>query len=138
MTEIDFYLIQSSRPDGRLVMVCRLAAKAYGLGHRIHIHTAGPPQSEQLDDLLWTFQDGSFVPHEIGNDPGTPVTINHAHTPEGECDVLINLAADVPAFFSRFLRVAEVLDEGTRETGRERYRFYRDRGYALRHHELKL
>ena len=66
------------------------------------------------------------------------VTIGHDWEPEGECEVLINLDSDVPLFFSRFERVAEILDQDpqTRQKGRERYRFYRDRGYDLNTHEI--
>ena len=58
--------------------------------------------------------------------------------PESEHDVLINLAPEVPNFFSRFARLAEPLDQepGIREAGRERYRFYRDRGYPLESHQI--
>ena len=56
----------------------------------------------------------------------------------GPWDVLINLAADVPEFFSRYERVAEVVDANAlrREQSRERYRFYRDRGYKLDTHQV--
>jgi DNA polymerase-3 subunit chi len=90
--------------------------------------------------LLWTFSDGSFVPHEIagGHDADCPIVISHDHEPIEASQVLVNLAPEVPPFFSRFERVAEIVSGSaeTRAQGRERYKFYRDRGYELRHHEI--
>ena len=140
MTRIDFYLLSKPQPGARQKLACRIAEKAFGLGHRVHIHTASKKEAMRLDDLLWTFRDGSFVPHETDPAQLSPraVTIGHDWEPEGEYEVLINLDSEVPLFFSRFERVAEILDQDpqTRQKGRERYRFYRDRGYDLNTHEI--
>lgn len=141
MTRIDFYVLQDNPALARERLACRIAEKAYGLGHRVHIHTADAPAASRLDELLWTYRDGSFVPHEVEPaDPApVPVTIGHAWEPREDCAVLINLAEAVPVFFSRFERVAEILDPDpvVRRHGRERYRFYRDRGYELNTHEVQ-
>ncbi|MEJ2644677.1 MAG: DNA polymerase III subunit chi, partial [Gammaproteobacteria bacterium] len=64
--------------------------------------------------------------------------VGHQESPETDCDVLINLAAEVPLFFSRFERVAELIgnNEENKQQGRQRYRFYKDRGYTLDTHNL--
>lgn len=140
MTRIDFYLLKARRPLVRQRYACRIVEKAYQLGHRVHIHADSEEAARAFDALLWTFRDASFVPHELApaEDPDCPVTIGHDPEGVGPGDVLINLAAEVPVCFSRFERVAEILDEdpATRGAGRERYRYYRDRGYALNHHEI--
>jgi len=66
------------------------------------------------------------------------VLIAHAGESGDEHDVLINLAPDVPVFFSRFERVAEPVDAEppARAASRERFRFYRDRGYEPTVHRL--
>ena len=53
-------------------------------------------------------------------------------------EVLINLRAEWPPFFSRFQRLIEIvsLDEQDRGQARERFKFYRDRGYAIQSHDL--
>lgn len=137
MTQVDFYILQGSENSGRYRTACRLVEKAYALGHRVHIHTDSALVARQLDDLLWTFRDRSFIPHEIAPQNSDPimVTIGHGWIPK-QCDVLINLATEVPEFFSRFQRIAEIIDQDRRQSGREHYRFYRDRGYSLTHHEL--
>lgn len=139
MTRIDFYVLDGHDPGQRLRTACKLISKAFGLGHRIHVHTGSPALSRQMDELLWTFRDVSFIPHEVeGDDPDCPVQICHGREPVRAGEILVNLDESVPLFFSRFERVAEIVNQepAVRDAGRERYRFYRDRGYALTHHRL--
>jgi len=138
MTNVDFYILANG---SRERIACKLSEKAYGMGNRVYIHTRSAEQAQQLDELLWTFREGSFVPHEqyqANTICESPIQIGCHESPDTDCDVLINLSDEVPLFFSRFLRVAELV--GTKDTdktqGRERFRFYRDRGYSLKTHEL--
>lgn len=143
MTRIDFYILEGNAPaDGRQI-ACRVAEKAYLAGHKVYIHTPDERTADQLDELLWTFRQGSFVPHQklaagAPADTLTPIHIGWGSEPEVHDDVLINLAAEVPLFFSRFQRVAEIVPAGAeaRQQGRARYRFYRERGYPLETHTL--
>ncbi len=141
MTRVDFYIVDSSDPSSRTLTACRLAEKAYSLDHQIYIHTANPSQTHELDDLLWTYRAGSFVPHrciDTEGEPDCPVLIGHVDAPERSNQVLINLATAVPMFFSRFERVVEIVnqEETLRQQARERFKFYRDRGYDLQTHNL--
>jgi DNA polymerase-3 subunit chi len=143
MTRIDFYILEGNAPaDGRLV-ACRVAEKAWLAGHKVYIHAADEREAERLDELLWTFRQGSFVPHQrlaagVPADALTPIHIGWGTEPEVHDEVLINLAAEVPLFFSRFERVAEIVpaDDSAKQHGRTRYKFYRDRGYPLETHTL--
>ncbi|PID61916.1 MAG: DNA polymerase III subunit chi [Gammaproteobacteria bacterium] len=144
MTEVDFYVLPSEELEPRLTTVCRLAEKAAALGQRVHVYSEDANLLAQLDDSLWSFRAVSFVPHVIlraGDDPqdfiDDPVHLS-AHEPALDRRVLINLAATVPPFFSRFERTLEVINDepAVKRAGRERYRFYRERGYPLRHHAL--
>ena len=142
MTQVDFYLLPDDSAQHRVQFACRLADKAYRLGNRVFIHTELAEQCRQLDDLLWTFQQNSFVPHAIYQDAQNnppPVLLAHNAEPDGSGQVLINLSAEVPLFFSRFERVAELVnqDADIRRQGRGRYTFYKERGYPLRTHEIK-
>ena len=145
MTRIDFYVLQAGSERHREVFACRLAEKAYGRGMGIYLHTSGPAATARLDELLWTFRDGSFLPHlpiaEAGSgDPAalTRIHLGHGDEPGSDDGLLINMAGDVPMFFSRFERVAEIVGDGPdeKERARERFRFYRDRGYELNTHKL--
>jgi DNA polymerase-3 subunit chi len=142
MTQVDFYIMPGESAENRLRFACRLTDKAYRLGNRVFIHTESAQQTRLLDDLLWTFQQNSFVPHSVYQDAGdvaAPVLLAHDAEPDASSQVLINLAAEVPLFFSRFERVAELVDETAevRRSGRNRYTFYKERGYPLRTHEIK-
>jgi DNA polymerase-3 subunit chi len=141
MTQVDFYILKDSQPAAQALLTCRLSEKAFKQGHQVFINTASGQQLKQLDDMLWTFRDGSFLPHGVYEDNADsthPVLLGHDVEPDGPSDVLVNLSNEVPAFFSRFNRVAELVggDETQRAAARERYRFYKDRGYTLNTHNL--
>ncbi len=142
MTQVDFYILPGDNLQQRAQFACRLVDKAYRLGHRVYVHTESSQQTRLLDDLLWTFQQNSFIPHAVwqeGNPTPPPVQLGYDAEPDASHAVLINLAPEVPLFFSRFERVAELVnDDATlRQQGRGRYSFYKERGYPLRTHEIK-
>lgn len=140
MTQVDFYILNDEAGTARALLACRLTEKAWKQGHRVYINTASPQQLAELDDLLWTFRAGSFIPHGVYTETDTeePVALGHASEPDGHNDVLVNLSDEIPAYFSRFERVAELVgpDEQQRAAARERYRYYQDRGYTLNTHKL--
>lgn len=141
MTRVDFYVLPDADPAQRPLLACKLAEKAYGQGLKVYIHTADAGEAARLDELLWTFKAGSFVPHALQSEAtdAPPVLIGHDHEPSGHIDVLINLGDDIPRFFSRFERVAELVDQRTEllAQSRERFRYYRERGYEPNTHRLK-
>ena len=132
MTRIDFYVASEDAPR----VACRVAEKAWKLGHKVYVHTKDPTDAQKLDELMWTFRDVAFVPHSLTDD--APIRIGHTAPPDGFDNLLVNLADEVPAFFSKFERVAEVVsgDESAKAQARERFRFYRDRGYELETHQV--
>ena len=141
MTQVDFYIL-GQRGGDRHRFACRLTEKAWRQGHHIYLHTASQNESRELEQLLWTYRQDSFLPHgQMGEaDPAlNPILVGYGTDVGEEHDVLINLAPAVPEFFSRFERVAEIIDqnEEARAAGRERFRFYRDRGYPLNSHEIE-
>ncbi len=148
MTRIDFYVLPDADPAQRPLLACKLAEKAYSQGMKVYIHTASEHDTQHLDELLWTFRDGSFLPHAMvkpesdpaGSDPGftPPILLGHDHEPTAHTDVLINLGDEIPLFFGRFERVTELVDQRPEllTQSRERFRFYRDRGYEPNSHKL--
>lgn len=144
MTQIDFYILPNDSTDARLQLACRIADKALQQNQHVFINADSPAESARLDELLWTFSQRSFIPHRVidadAAEPfAEPVLIGCGVTPAGEdWHVLINLSGVVPEFFSRYRRVAEVVDANDRRRaeGRERFRFYRDRGYELNTHQM--
>jgi DNA polymerase-3 subunit chi len=146
---VSFYVLSAAGPTTRLGYACRLAEKAYKLKNRIHAHVRDASTAMALDELLWTFRQGSFVPHEmltlVSQQSGNlkaPITIGSADAEETveppAAELLINLADEVPAFFNRYPRIAEIIDGSptSREAGRARHRFYRDQGLEPETHEV--
>jgi len=142
MSRIDFYVLPDSGAAARQRFACRLAEKAYSLKNSVHIRVADRQAADQLDDLLWTFRDGSFVPHEqistAATDAESPVTIGFGGGDSRDCDLLINLTESVPENTATFPRVAEIVtaDAPSRQTSRERFASYRDAGHSLDTHKL--
>ncbi len=138
MTRIDFY----THAQDKLQTACRLSAKALKQGMRVMILTPDAETSRKLDDMLWRYPPTGFIPHCRANDPVAPVTPviideNGEALPHDE--VLFNLKNVSPPFFSRFQRLVEIVgtDDGESREARERFRFYRDRGYEIHHHKLE-
>lgn len=145
MTRVDFYLLQNADPAEKPRLACKLAEKAFQRGLHTYIYTADANASAALDDLLWLYAPGSFVPHARHDDSApaiaaddAPVLIGHTPPPEPLHQLLISLAPSVPEFFSRFERLIEVVanDDDDKARSRERFRFYRDRGYPLQTHNV--
>lgn len=122
-------------------MACRIAEKAWKQDHRVFVHTQSAQAAAEMDDLLWTFRQDSFVPHgrdHDGTDIHTKVLIGDGGQPTQPMDVLINLTDSVPLFFERFPRVAEIIpnDAKQKSLGRERFRYYREKGCTVESHRL--
>lgn len=138
MTEILFYTFA----DNPLDVARRVAAKAYGLGRQVMIYAPDAATADAIDRLLWTTPALGFVPHCRDSDTQadeTPVLIGANPDALRSADVMINLHHEQPPAFARFERLVEIVgpDEKEREHGRERYRFYQTRGYALTTHDLR-
>ncbi len=139
MTRVTFYLLKSQDAQQRFSVAARLAAKAFGQGHRVYLHAPDENTARSLDELLWTFRPSGFIPHALAGEPGAEqIAVGWGDDPGQHDDLLINLDFSIPRFFSRFHRVAEVVsrDEASASALRDSYRFYRDRGYPLDTHEL--
>lgn len=144
MTQVDFYVLAEQQLQARYLFCCRLAEKAWKLGHHVYIHSRDRQQAELIDQLLWSYRPGSFTPHSLSTEAtaaGTTgeVEIGYSEEQARHGEVMINLAPQVPGFIGRFDRVSEIvidLAEVTAET-RANYRFYRDRGYPLETHKMQ-
>ncbi len=137
MTQIDFY----TNTADRLATACRLTQKAYSLGHNVYVMCIDGDAAERVDRMLWLAPATGFVPHCASNNPlaaVTPVVIDADGATPPHDQVLINLTNDAPPLFARFERLIEIVggSEDERQLARSRYKFYRDRGYAIRIHDL--
>ena len=139
MAQVDFYVLDKFDEHSRYTLACKLAEKAWRLENTIHIHTMSQADAERLDELLWTFRDGSFVPHElVSSGNPAPVSIGYDSNTIESRDLLINLCDEIPAFAATFHRIAELVtsEENCRQKSRERYAIYRDQGHTLEMHKI--
>lgn len=142
MPHASFYVLPVAEPQARLTFACRLAEKAWFMGHRVYLHCADAAQARALDELLWSFRAGAFVPHGLHLDAtgaaDSPVLIGIAPETCPDDAVLINLADAGPELAARCARVAEIVlqDPDALDASRRRYALYRERGFALAHHHI--
>jgi len=133
MTKVDFYILSQASETARELLACRLTEKAWRLGHRIYLHTTDAPQCQRLDEQLWHFRPDAFIAH-----PHPSIHLGWQGDPVEHHDVLINLSLQVPAFFSRFERITELVCQHAPilAASRENWKFYQQRGYPLQSHRL--
>ncbi len=142
MARVDFYVLERADERSRYTLACKLAEKAYRLKNTVYIHTRSRADAERLDELLWTFRDGSFVPHGLSDGDAaveaSPVVIGSDSDDIQSRDLLINLCDEIPAFAESFPRVAELVtsDENCRLLSRKRFAEYRDKGHSIQTHKL--
>lgn len=139
-TRVDFYLLNEHVPDGKLKAACRLSKKIIAQNLTAYIRATDADQAARLDDLLWTFDQGSFIPHRLDwNDGETaPVIIGQEPPASENPEVLINLGAETPEHFRVYQRVAEIVDalDADKQLGRQRYKLYKDNGCQLETHHI--
>ena len=135
-------MLAGSEPRERLKFACRLAEKAYLADQHVFVWLDDAVELKGFDELLWTFADRSFVPHEIFSEVGqwqhTPVLLGCASQPQQAFDLLLNLGNEVPAAAACAARIAEIVDaeEPRRRAGRNRFRHYRELGLAPETHNI--
>ncbi len=142
MARVDFYILEQAGSRSRHFFACRLAEKAYRLENTVHIHAIDRADAERVNELLWTFRDGSFVPHDMtagaSGNRQSPITIGSGDDDVAPRDLLINLCDQIPVFAEAFPRVAELVssDEPCKSESSKRCAEYRDKGHTLQTHNV--
>ena len=144
MTQIDFYVLPDSTLEARLDFACRLAETIQRKGYRLHLHAEDEAMARELDAALWTFRADAYVPHALADDPlagEVPVTIgwDDPPPPERPVQALLNLSPEIPEWFSRFERVAEIINQHQEVLVAKRrcWQTYKQRGYPIKAHQLR-
>ncbi|HEU4603057.1 MAG TPA: DNA polymerase III subunit chi [Steroidobacteraceae bacterium] len=142
MPRVDFYVLSEETADARLRCACRLIEKATDLDHRVYVQTNSVDLSRRIDDLLWTYSDRTFLPHDVWNgetpDALSKVLIGEQDAPDSHRQLLVNLADQAPANLDSYTRIIEIVDADPerKRLSRERYKLYREKGCALETHNL--
>ena len=135
MTQVEFH---HNAPD-RTQAICRLIAERVAGGQRLRVFAPQAAEAEAIDRALWTFNALSFVPHCREGSPlagETPVVIGGVK--DATADVLVNYSNVMPPDVERFAILVEVVgrEAADREAARQRFKQYRERGFALSTHDL--
>ncbi len=133
MTRVEFFF---NVPD-KLAKVAELCDKAVGKGRQLTIFTQNDEMSSALQQQLWLQSATSFLPSAKPDEITSrfsPILLDTNGEKLTQDDVLINLQAEYPPFFSRFRYLVELVgaDETDKIAARARYKFYRDRGYEVK------
>ncbi len=142
MPEAIFYVLASESETERQHFACRLIEKIYRGGQFCYVLTDSSQQSQQMDDLLWTFRAGSFVPHSVyqkdAPDKIDEVLINGEPIPKNWRDIVVNLSTHIPQHVEQCQKIVEILtsSEESRKMGRQRYRHYQQAGFKMTTHNM--
>ncbi|WP_077216943.1 DNA polymerase III subunit chi [Piscirickettsia litoralis] len=135
---VDFYILNTTDKQAELHFACRLAEKALSQDTTVYIHTHSEQDAEQLDDLLWSFSETSFIPHAIvghplvDDDVKVLIGFGEQRSPAG---LLIKLAP-LEHENNQYPRIAEIVsqDKNSLQASRKAYRHYQQAGFSVHHH----
>src|SRR3990167_1561489 len=141
--QVDFYVMENMGRMQALRELCLLLEKPYENGQQVYVHTATKDEAEQLDKLLWTYRDDSFLAHRICLDdtpPSAPIDIGIERNPIRHEGILVNLTSQIPEFYQQFNSVIEIVfsEPAAQQASRERFRLYREQGCKLNTHKIKV
>ena len=140
--QIDFYVMEDANRMAALRELCLLLEAPYAQQQPIYIHTASAADADQIDKLLWTYRDDSFLAHQISgaSDSAAPIEIGVAENTPRTTEILVNLSNQIPAFYQQFKRVIEIVfaDPAVQQNARDRFRQYREHGCELNTHKMKV
>lgn len=137
MPRADFFEIRGPRWD---LALCLQVQAAWEAGERVYVWADSEAEARRLDELLWTFRDDAFVPHDLWQGEAeldTPVAVGwRAGDPnDAACAVLARDTA--PAELAGFERVVDFAPVDVPERigpARNRYRAFREAGFRVSFH----
>lgn len=147
MKQVDFYLISNRVNNARYKLASRLCNKLQRQKQSSLVVTDNPQATAELDQVMWSFSDTSFLAHDNFNniEAGALVHIgdHNSVSPkilEQQYDVLINLSSGIPIFNHHFARIAEIVnaDDESKSAARIRYKSYQGEGFELKMHTIEL
>ena len=132
-----FYILNNDpSPKGRILYACRIIAKAYNNNHQIYVHTNSLDEAQNFDTQLWTFNDISFIPHEIytpNSNLDIPILIGYGDNfPARTNNILVNFTHEIAPFYRQFGHIIEIIpnEENLKATARQRFQIYQKDGYT--------
>lgn len=138
--QVDFYVLASEQQSAKQV-ACRLAMKAWEQGYHVLVLTPDEDEAQSLDQEMWNFPSGRFLPHARGQadaEVAVSIEIQGAGIPDDR-DVVINLsdqAVTEPGQLKRLLEIVPCADQ-QRLASRQKFRVYRELGLQPSTHNIE-
>jgi DNA polymerase-3 subunit chi len=136
MISVDFHVLTRVKPQA-LLYVCEQLELAYSAGTKVCVLTESPQEAQQLDQMLWTFKDTSFVPHQLASvNSEAAIVIGRAQADTHT--TLMNISNQLPEDYARFSQIVEFIfaDPHAQQCGRERFKLYRQQGYSIQTYKI--
>jgi DNA polymerase III subunit chi len=134
MPKIEFLKLRKPEKARHL---CELADEFYRAGKRVLITVQDDNQGITLDRFMWTWQKGSFLPHSYDNGAvdclDDPIVIGSCERNANGALVLIMgkpCGIDFLRQFEMVIDFAETYDDHLAAAARQRFRQYREAGFA--------
>lgn len=141
--KIDFHVLEEASNQRAWHYACQLLEKAHSEQRKVFIYMNSDEEAERLDTLLWTYKEDSFIPHHLYNlNEEFPAKIQIASKAPAteQTDLLLNLSKELPAFYTQFSHVIEIVfsDPHVQQLARERFKQYREQGHEINTYKTKL
>lgn len=139
--KVDFYILERGGQSEAWLTACDKTEHLALNQGEVYLYVGSDEEADQLDDLLWSFKDESFIPHQCLDleDTNPPlVQIGAVPPPTHFKGTLINLQSTLPPFYAQFDHVIEIVfsDPSVQQLARERYRHYREHGHELNTYKI--
>lgn len=139
MTEVHF--IKLFKP-GRAKYLCDIAEEYFDVGKKVLITVVDENQAVTLDQFMWTWKRGAFLPHAYDNGAVDclfePVIIETKERNPNSAHVLLMgrpCSLDFVSQFELAVDFAEMYDESLAQAARGRFAEYRKRGFDAKMRE---
>jgi DNA polymerase-3 subunit chi len=140
MANIGFYHLLSTPLERALP---KLLERAREQGFVIVVRAGSAERVVQLDALLWTYEEASFLPHgsaRDGNATAQPIWLTDRDENPNRATMLVLLDGVEPGDLSPYSRCADIFDgndESAVAAARERWRHAREAGHELTYWQQK-
>ncbi|MEC7833160.1 MAG: DNA polymerase III subunit chi [Pseudomonadota bacterium] len=141
--EAFFYIIKE--PEKLNQIICQVIKHFYKNKYKILVNTQDDQQIKDLDSLLWTFEQISFIPHSTDEniDMPAPVVICNKNSLSETFDsssfkVLFNLSHKIQKDWEDFEKIVEFVlpKENQKTISREHYLFYKNNNFIVKHETI--
>lgn len=119
----------------------RLLERGFKDGYRILVLAGSNERVEHLNQLLWTYDDASFLPHGSARDghaPRQPIFLTASETNPNQANMLVlvdGMRVKDPGFYKRICDLFDGNDEAATEAARQRWREAKLAGHDLTYWE---